>query len=138
MIFLMKMNDIKEFKTQFVEYMPNDIMHGILYISMKYSVAIHLCACGCGEKVVTPFSSSDWQLKYDGESISLYPSIGNWDFPCQSHYWIKKNNVVHAERWRDEEKLTYTKNTSVETKTNKSERVLNVIFKIIFYRVFKK
>jgi hypothetical protein len=34
-------------------------------------------------------------LAFDGESISLYPSIGNWNFACQSHYWIRRNEV----RW---------------------------------------
>lgn len=97
---------IKAFSVQFVEYMPELINQGELYISMKYSVVIHLCACGCGEKVVTPLSPDDWQLKYDGETISLYPSIGNWDFPCQSHYWIRRSKVINAERW-DEQEIQY-------------------------------
>jgi hypothetical protein len=44
--------------------------------------------------VVTPLSPTGWKLKVDGEYVSLYPSIGNWGFPCRSHYWIKRN-VVH-------------------------------------------
>lgn len=91
--------EVKEFTVQFVDYMPEEINQGELYVSMKFSVVIHLCACGCGEKVVTPLSPEDWQLKYDGEAISLSPSIGNWDFPCRSHYWIKKNKIVNAEKW---------------------------------------
>ena len=47
------------------------------------------------EGVVTPLRPTDWQLTYDGESVSLYPSIGNWSFPCQSHYWIDRSKV----RW---------------------------------------
>jgi hypothetical protein len=57
---------------------------------------IHRCCCGCGEKVVTPLSPGEWQLSYNGEDVSLYPSIGNSRFPCGSHYWIKSGKVVWA------------------------------------------
>lgn len=88
------MEKIREFKLEFVQYMPKMLEQGVLYISMEYSLIMHLCACGCGEKVATPLSSKDWKLYYDGESISLSPSIGNWDFPCKSHYWIKKSKPI--------------------------------------------
>lgn len=46
---------IEEFTPEFVEYMPDELREGILYISMKYGTAIHLCACGnCGQQTVTP------------------------------------------------------------------------------------
>jgi hypothetical protein len=51
---------------------------------------------GCGEKVVTPLSPAEWQLSYDGEAISLHPSIGNSRFPCGLHYWVKRGQVVWA------------------------------------------
>jgi Family of unknown function (DUF6527) len=38
---------------------------------------------------------------FDGRSISLDPSIGNWGFQCRSHYWIKNNRVVWAESEND-------------------------------------
>jgi hypothetical protein len=72
--------------------------NGVIYISMEYSTAIHKCACGCGNEVVTPFSPTDWELIFDG-TVSLYPSIGNWSFPCQSHYWITKNRIKWAPKW---------------------------------------
>jgi hypothetical protein len=31
--------------------------------------------------------------------VSLDPSIGNWSFPCRSHYWIRNNKVRWAENW---------------------------------------
>lgn len=111
----MNMEHVKEFSVQFVEYIPEVISQGELYVSMKYSVVIHLCACGCGEKVVTPLSPDDWQLKYDGETISLHPSIGNWDFPCQSHYWIRRNKVINAERW-DKQEIHYGKGNDKKQK----------------------
>jgi hypothetical protein len=94
---------IKEFRVEFVQYMPDSINQGVLYVSMQYSLVIHLCACGCGEKVATPLSPDDWNLLFDGETVSLYPSIGNWDFPCESHYWIRRNKVITAgKRYKEE------------------------------------
>lgn len=93
------MEKVDSYEILFVDYMPNIINQGILYISMQYTTAIHLCACGCGEKVVTPLSPDDWKLTFNGETISLYPSIGNWNFPCRSHYWIKNSQVVYAYEW---------------------------------------
>lgn len=28
--------------------------------------------------------------------VTLHPSIGNWGFPCRSHYLIRRNKVVWA------------------------------------------
>jgi hypothetical protein len=81
---------------QFVEFLPDDIGHGILYVSMSYAVAAHRCACGCGREVVTPLSPTDWKLTFDGVSVSLEPSIGNWTFPCRSHYFIRGSKVQWA------------------------------------------
>lgn len=83
----------------FVEYVPANLEQGDLYISIEYATATHLCCCGCANKVVTPFSPTDWQFCFDGESVSLSPSIGNWSFPCGSHYWIKCNEVRWAPKW---------------------------------------
>lgn len=82
---------------QFVELMPGQIQDGVLYISEKYGTAIHRCCCGCGQKVVTPLSPAKWQLRRSGVTVSLHPSIGNWNFPCQSHYWIRRNRVEWAD-----------------------------------------
>lgn len=81
---------------QFVEEIPRQIQGGILYISTTYATAMHRCACGCGAEVVTPLSPTDWSLIFDGETVSLTPSIGNWAFPCRSHYWIDRGEVVWA------------------------------------------
>jgi hypothetical protein len=53
--------------------------------------------------VVTPLSPVDWTLTFDGKTVSLDPSIGSWDLPCQSHYWIKRGVVRWAARWSREE-----------------------------------
>lgn len=89
---------------KFVEFIPAKPEEGVLYISMEYKTATHLCACGCRQKVITPFSPVDWKLIFDGETVSLSPSIGNWRFPCKSHYFIRSNKVEWAGTW-DKEKI---------------------------------
>lgn len=88
-------------KPKFVEFMPENIEKGILYISLEYGSVIHLCACGCGEEINTPLSPTGWKLIYDGKSIDLDPSIGNWNYFCRSHYWIKDNKVEWALDWSE-------------------------------------
>jgi len=78
---------------EFVEYIPDDLKEGIIYISIQFATAVHKCCCGCGNEVVTPLSPTDWQLTFDGQSVSLHPSIGNWSFECNSHYLIIRNKV---------------------------------------------
>lgn len=90
-------------KHEFVEFIPDSLAPGTIYISIAYATVAHRCCCGCGHEVVTPLSPTDWKLVFDGESVSLDPSIGNWSFPCQSHYWIRRNTVQWAERWTREE-----------------------------------
>ncbi|HPO87559.1 MAG TPA: DUF6527 family protein [Candidatus Hydrogenedentes bacterium] len=88
---------------EFVDYIPDEIKDGIIYISILYATAVHKCCCGCGNEVVTPISPTDWQLSFDGQSVSLFPSIGNWSFDCNSHYWIIHNRVRWARRMTLEE-----------------------------------
>lgn len=80
----------------FVEEVPTQMQAGVLYISMECATAMHLCACGCGAETVTPLSPTDWVLFYDGETVTLHPSIGNWSLPCRSHYFIEDSKVVWA------------------------------------------
>lgn len=84
---------------KFVEKIPEKLDDNILYISRKYSTAVHKCFCGCGQEVVTPLSPTDWKLSFNGKTVSLYPSVGNWSLKCQSHYWIKNGRVEWAPKW---------------------------------------
>ena len=86
-------------ESEFVEFIPADLTQGKLYVSMLYATTVHLCACGCGNKVVLPLSPAEWQLYFDGESVSLAPSVGNWEYPCRSHYWIRANKIRWAAPW---------------------------------------
>lgn len=84
---------------RFVRSIPKELEPGVLYVSMEYATAIHACCCGCGNQVVTPFTPTDWQMTFDGEAISLTPSVGNWSFRCQSHYFIRNGRVLVAGSW---------------------------------------
>lgn len=86
----------------FVENIPEELEDGRLYVSIEHATAVHNCACGCGTEVVTPLSPTDWAITYDGETASLDPSIGNWDFQCRSHYWVQKGRVKWAGSWSKE------------------------------------
>jgi hypothetical protein len=88
---------------EFVEYIPSELKEGTIYVSTPFATAVHKCCCGCGNEVVTPLSPTDWKLVFDGVSISLDPSIGNWGFDCRSHYWISRNRAIWMPRWSREE-----------------------------------
>jgi len=90
------------FRHVFVESVPEEMDEGVVYVSVRFRTAIHLCACGCGNQVVTPLSPTDWRLTFDGVSVSLDPSVGNWSLPCRSHYFIRRNKAVWAGEWSDE------------------------------------
>jgi hypothetical protein len=101
----------------FTEHIPEKIEEGILYVSIPFGLVIHSCCCGCGNQVVTPLGTTNWKLIFDGESVSLYPSIGNWGFACQSHYWIKNNKVEWSRKWSRAE-IDYNRKYSKTNDTN--------------------
>lgn len=74
---------------------------GVLYLSRKFGIAIHLCACGeCKWETVTPLNEpedekkSGWDYSEGPNGPTLYPSIGNQQFPCKSHYWVTDGKIV--------------------------------------------
>jgi hypothetical protein len=91
------------FAMQRVHYMPKELKPNVLYVSEEFDIAIHLCACGCGLKVKTPLGPTEWSVEETKEGPSLRPSVGNWQHPCQSHYWIDRGNVIWAEKWTAEQ-----------------------------------
>lgn len=72
---------------------PDILEQNKLYISEKYNTAVHLCLFGCNEKTITPLGGGRfWELVKENEGkISLIGSIGNYNFPCKSHYIITNN-----------------------------------------------
>lgn len=87
---------IKNLKPEYVEHLPDQLAEGVLYICEDFELTAHKCCCGCGEDVITKLGHAKWELIKNQNTVSLYPSIGNWNYKCQSHYWIRKNRVLDA------------------------------------------
>ena len=98
----MKMTRIR---LQRVEYMPKVLEPGILYVSEEFQTAAHLCACGCGAKIRTPLGVTEWQVQDTSDGPSLWPSVGNWQQDCRSHYVIEAGRIQWAGAWSDEQVL---------------------------------
>jgi hypothetical protein len=84
---------VDSFKLSEVHYLPKEFEPGILYFSKEFEVAGHLCPCGCENKIITPINPIEWTLEITKHGPTLYPSIGNWQLPCKSHYWITRGEV---------------------------------------------
>lgn len=87
---------------KFVKAFPDTLEEGILYVSVEFGTAAHRCFCGCGCEVYTRFSPRDWSMRFNGEAVSISPSIGNWSFSCQSHYILEGGRVRWADKWSRE------------------------------------
>jgi hypothetical protein len=94
---------VTHLRHEFIEEAPDELKEGVLYVSMEYATTLHLCCCGCGNEVVLPLRPTAWRLTYDGKAISLSPSVGNWSFPCRSHYWIQNSRIHRADAWTDKQ-----------------------------------
>ena len=84
-----------ELKPLFVETIPHlsEMDKGTLYVSMRFATLSHLCPCGCGRLVDVTLNPTTRSLTYDGEYLTLKPSIGV-KFPCRSHYSIVRNAII--------------------------------------------
>jgi hypothetical protein len=87
---------VHSIRPQYVESFPKLLEEGVLYISPRFSTACHSCCCGCGAKIVTPIRTTEYSLSDEGGLITLHPSVGNWNYPCQSHYLIRDNQILWA------------------------------------------
>ncbi len=124
---------------RFVDLIPDEIEDGVIYISMQYCTAIHKCACGCGNEVVTPISPRDWKLFFDGVSITLSPSIGNWSFKCRSHYWIRNSEIQYLGQLK-KSKIHKNKKNQINNKAcrsqNKHDKGIINFIQDWFHRLF--
>jgi hypothetical protein len=91
------------FELRRVHYMPRELEAGVLYVSEEFDVAGHLCACGCGNKVMTPLGPTEWAFYDSKGGPTLKPSIGSWQLPCKSHYNIIGGKVRWAAQWTPEQ-----------------------------------
>lgn len=96
------MSHLSRVEHRFVDSFPAPLEAGVLYVSVRFRTAAHLCACGCGNKVVTPLSPAGWSMRFDGDAVTLDPSIGSSRLPCRSHYFIRGNRIVWCHAMTDE------------------------------------
>jgi hypothetical protein len=89
---------VRELQTVECDTINEKLEFGKIYVSRKFGVAIHLCACGwCCNETVTPFHEHRhdiWQLmSAPGQPVTLEGSIGNYNMPCKSHYFVRNGKV---------------------------------------------
>lgn len=133
---------IDSIELQKVLYMPSDFKEGILYVSKKFGVAAHLCACGCGNKVITPLGATEWTIKEEDFGVSVYPSIGNGQLPCKSHYLINNGKIIWCDQMTESKTHQDFKKAEVQralyySKYNRHSR-LGRCFRRIFNAIFCK
>lgn len=123
-------------KLQKVHYLPKELIEGILYVSEEFGVAAHLCPCGCQNKVVTPLDPTEWKFIETYGKPTLQPSIGNWQLPCKSHYWITNGIIDWSYQWderqiekgrQEEEKIRQAYYNSLSKKPSIFRRFVNWI-----------
>lgn len=86
-----------------VHYLPKELEEGFLYVSEEFGVSGHLCPCGCKNKIITPLDPTEWSFKEVNGKPTLFPSIGNWQLPCKSHYWITDGVIEWSYQWSEEQ-----------------------------------
>lgn len=84
---------------EFLDSFPASPEPGVLYVSIPFETTMHLCMCGCALEVHAPLSPTDWSMRFNGATVSLSPSIGNWELSCSSHYVLKNGEVRWAGQW---------------------------------------
>ena len=76
---------------------------------------------------MTPIKPAKWNLTYNGETISLSPSIGRWQLPCKSHYWIRNDHVEWSTGWTDEQIEGGRRRDEKDLRTYYTERVSRTV-----------
>lgn len=82
---------------------PDELEPGKFYLSVDFRSSAHLCACGCGSRVVLPIKPAGWKLTQTATSFSITPSVGNREFACRSHYLIEGGRIVWLSSMTDRE-----------------------------------
>lgn len=97
------MRRVRTVRHEFVDQVPRQMKARTLYISIEHGTCLHRCLCGCGSEVVTPLGPRQWALTYDGETVSLWPSVGNRQLACKSHYIIRRSRVLWERQFSAQE-----------------------------------
>lgn len=125
------MSRIKEVTFEMVDLLPGVLADGVIYVSLEHRTIVHKCCCGCGERVVLNLSPAGWKVTFDGETISLCPSVSNGSLGCNSHYWIRNNKVD----WSNPLSASETKLAQVSGQSEVVEHFKSPVKKTFWQRV---
>ena len=79
---------------RFVEQIPPGKREsGVILVCIKYGVMSLACPCGCGLTMDLSIEPHRWRIEWDGEHLSVCPSVSSSGLPCRSHYWIQSNRI---------------------------------------------
>jgi len=81
-----------KYRYELVGRIPAPMREGVIYHTEEFELAGLLCACGCGHRItlLVPDSHQVWE---EGGYATIRPSIGVFDAPCKSHYFINAGSV---------------------------------------------
>ncbi len=112
------MHKLTQIKLVRVYYVPKVLEAGVLYVSEEFRACVHLCACGCGIKVSTPLGPTEWALEETPDGPTLTPSVGNWQLPCRSHYWIREGTIHWSGAWTPEQIIVGRRNEELRRRAH--------------------
>lgn len=117
----------------YVTFFPKDLELDTLYVSDEYHTTAHLCASGCGFRVVLPLSKSGWQL-LDDEHATMRPSI---HVPsCNAHYFIENGGIRWAKPMSGEYARKYARADQEEYNAENTQQTLLQRAKALLKRLF--
>ena len=90
------------YRVERVHRLPEALAENVVYVSDEYELAALKCACGCGHRISLLLGDGHKVDEFEGLA-DISPSIGVWDSPCKSHFWVRNGKVLWAEEFSDAE-----------------------------------
>lgn len=81
-----------KYRYRLVERIPKALDEGVVYHTEEFELAGLLCACGCGHRMTLLVPDSH-KVSDERGYATVWPSIGVFDAPCKSHYFIVAGEV---------------------------------------------
>lgn len=75
-----------------VERIPANLENGVVFHSEEFELAGFLCPCGCGHRITLLVPDSHQVWSHNGLA-TISPSVGVFDAPCRSHFFIRDGGV---------------------------------------------
>jgi hypothetical protein len=81
-----------KYRYQKVDRTPATLVDGVVYHNEDFELAALSCACGCGHRITLLVPDSH-QVFDHGGFATVRPSIGVFDAPCLSHFFVTAGDV---------------------------------------------